>query len=219
VPHRPSMPAQVLVPRRHEMPIPGRSLAPASVHERMPRAAEERRESWGALHLRLLETLSPPSVLVDHEHEIVHLSPSAGQFMQFSGGEPSRNLLRTIHPALRVELRGVLYQAAQSSQQAEVRVPGVPLPDGPAIVQLRVWPVRDGGAEMYMVLLERQVPTRPEDRSVVELRPKDPVATHLDRELERLKAELRETVEQYEASTEELKASNEELQAMNEELR
>jgi two-component system CheB/CheR fusion protein len=46
-----------------------------------------------------------------------------------------------------------------------------------------------------------------------------PVAEHLDREVERLKAHLRDTVEQYEASTEELKAGNEELQAMNEELR
>ena len=45
------------------------------------------------------------------------------------------------------------------------------------------------------------------------------MARQLDRELERLKAHLRDTVEQYEASTEELKASNEELQAMNEELR
>jgi two-component system CheB/CheR fusion protein len=219
VPQRPSIPAQVMVPRRHEMPIPGRSLAPASVDERMPRAAEERGASWGALHLRLLETLAPPSVLIDREYEIVHLSASAGQFMQFSGGEPSRNLLRTIHPALRVELRSVLYQAAESNEEAEVQVPGVPLPDGPAIVQLRVWPVRDAGAEMYIVLLERHMPVRPEDRRVVELHPKDPVAAHLDRELERLKAELRETVEQYEASTEELKASNEELQAMNEELR
>lgn len=42
---------------------------------------------------------------------------------------------------------------------------------------------------------------------------------HLERELEQVKAHLRDTVEQYEASTEELKASNEELQAMNEELR
>ncbi len=42
---------------------------------------------------------------------------------------------------------------------------------------------------------------------------------HLEREIEQMKARLRDTVEQYEASTEELKASNEELQAMNEELR
>jgi len=47
----------------------------------------------------------------------------------------------------------------------------------------------------------------------------EPLTQLLDRELERLKSHLRDTVEQYEASTEELKASNEELQAMNEELR
>ena len=45
------------------------------------------------------------------------------------------------------------------------------------------------------------------------------MAQHLEREVERLKSHLRDTVEQDEASTEELKASNEELQAMNEELR
>ena len=44
-------------------------------------------------------------------------------------------------------------------------------------------------------------------------------ALQLEREVERLKAHLRDTVHQYEGSTEELKASNEELQAMNEELR
>ena len=45
------------------------------------------------------------------------------------------------------------------------------------------------------------------------------VSHQLELELERTKAQLRDTVEQSEASTEELKASNEELQAMNEELR
>jgi len=47
----------------------------------------------------------------------------------------------------------------------------------------------------------------------------EPVAHQLDRELERMKTHLRDTVEQYEASTEELKSSNEELQSINEELR
>ncbi len=47
----------------------------------------------------------------------------------------------------------------------------------------------------------------------------DQVSHQLERELERTKAQLRDTAEQSEASTEELKASNEELQAMNEELR
>ncbi len=45
------------------------------------------------------------------------------------------------------------------------------------------------------------------------------VVHHLEREVETLRAQLRDTVEHYEGSAEEYRASNEELQAMNEELR
>jgi two-component system CheB/CheR fusion protein len=41
----------------------------------------------------------------------------------------------------------------------------------------------------------------------------------LEEEMDRLKAQFRDAIEQHEASNEEMKASNEELQAMNEELR
>ena len=185
-----------------------------------PQPDGARPTSWGDLHFRLLETLAPPSVLVDAQHEILHLSPSAGRFLQFSGGEPSRNLLRVIHPGLRIELRAALYQAAQSRRLAEVAVEPVDVEGVPVGVHLRVNPVEESGAELFMVTLA----TRALDgegtaaRHPAPVEP-DPVASHLDRELERLKHHLRDTVEQYEASTEELKASNEELQAMNEELR
>jgi two-component system CheB/CheR fusion protein len=49
--------------------------------------------------------------------------------------------------------------------------------------------------------------------------PQGGVVRHLEEELDLMRSNLRDTVEQYEASTEELKASNEEFQAMNEELR
>ena len=47
------------------------------------------------------------------DHDIVHLSESAGRFLQFSGGEPTQNLLRADRiRALRIELRAALFQAA-----------------------------------------------------------------------------------------------------------
>ena len=46
--------------------------------------AEVMRPSWGELHLRLLEQIGPPSILVDAEYDIVHLSPNAGRFLQFA---------------------------------------------------------------------------------------------------------------------------------------
>ena len=78
-------------------------------------------------------------MLVDAEHDIVHLSPAAGRFLQFSGGEPSRNLLQAVDPSLRIELRAALYQAAQTKAFGAVR-PVIPVDfDGETcVVTIRV---------------------------------------------------------------------------------
>lgn len=202
--------------------IAGPAFGPAPAGPtRTPRPVEGRHGSWGELHFRLLEHLAPPSILVDSEHDIVHLSASAGGFLQFGGGEPSRNLLRAVHPGLRIELRAALYQAAQGGEAVEVADIPLDLPGGATSVSLRVKSAGDLGQEMYLVVLDARKPELPPatPETVAQRAESDPVARHLDRELERLKVHLRDTVEQYEASTEELKASNEELQAMNEELR
>ncbi|HSW18666.1 MAG TPA: chemotaxis protein CheB [Ramlibacter sp.] len=203
--------------------VAGRAFQQAAAHGRaLPKQLEDARTtSWGDLHFKLLEALSPPSVLVDAEHDILHLSAHAGRFLQYSGGEPSKNLLRAVHPSLRIELRAALYQAAQSRAPAEVVASAVELQGVSVQVTLRATPAEDLGAEMFLVTFSAQgvEEAAQEHGKPVERVRDDPVARQLDRELERLKAHLRDTVEQYEASTEELKASNEELQAMNEELR
>jgi two-component system CheB/CheR fusion protein len=181
---------------------------------------EPRGTSWGDLHFKLLEAVAPPSVLVDAQHDILHLSPGVGRFLQYAGGEPSRNLLRAVHPSLRIELRAALFQAAQSQLAADVSVSPVELGGASMAVDLRATPVKSDGADMFIVLFNaREAAAETGPTPAAGPAGADPVARHLDRELERLKAHLRDTVEQYEASTEELKASNEELQAMNEELR
>ena len=101
-------------------------------------------------------------------------------------------------------------------------VGGLPLEvgDRSVLLTIRVMPVKDAGADMFLVLLHAGAPEQEAGGTPPPQRVQDDaVAHHLDRELERLKMHLRDTVEEYEASTEELKASNEELQAMNEELR
>ena len=71
---------------------------------------------WAELHFKLIERFAPPSVIVDRDHDIVHLSESAGRFLQIAGGEPTMNLLRLVHPSLRVELRAALFRAAQTER-------------------------------------------------------------------------------------------------------
>jgi signal transduction histidine kinase len=175
------------------------------------------RISWSELHLRLIEQLSPPSLVVNGESDILHLSETATPFLRFAGGEPSTNLFRAINPMLRVELRATLFRAKQTGGASISNAVPVVIADEPRLVDIRVSPALSLAPDLYLVTLD----LRPETaQSELTVQPQEePVVKHLERELEHVKRHWRDIVEQHEASTEELKASNEELQAMNEELR
>ena len=196
------------------------STVPLQVLQPFEVSTEARAASWAHLHYRLLEQIAPPSILIDGEHNIVHLSESAGRFLQLSGGEPTKNLLRLIDPALRIELRAALFQAQQSGTSLEFGPATIDLNGEQTRVKIRVSAGGEAAPDYFLVVIDAEDATAdgaPADTPTTNNL--HPVAEHLDREVERLKAHLRDTVEQYEASNEELKAGNEELQAMNEELR
>jgi two-component system CheB/CheR fusion protein len=221
------------------------ALSPATV---LPAPRGGRPITWAEMHLQLIDQLAPPSILVDADKEMLHISPAAAGFLYFGGGEPSRNVLRAIVPDLKAELQTALYHAHERGEPVEVAPVPVRFDGGEGhresevAVAISVRPVHGFGGG-FLVLLRREEVRRGEARSaepgrgeahgemrkgapltggeaftvLPRLQP-EPIAEHLERELDRLKARQRQTVEQYEVSTEELKASNEELHAMNEEL-
>jgi len=178
------------------------------------------RMTFGDLHQRLLEEYAPPSVIVNEEYDIVHLSERAGRYMQISGGELSQNLLKLVRQELRLELRSALYQATQRQAAVEARALKVNIGDRTETINIHVRPVlREGDiAHGFVLVLFERTADEVGEQEVV-LSSDEPVARQLEEELIRLKAQLRASIEQHEFHAEELKASNEELQAMNEELR
>ncbi len=172
--------------------------------------------SWSEMHFRLLEHLAPPSVIVDTHSQLLHLSEQAGCFLRFNGGEPSKDLLRLVHPGLRVELRTALSRVRQTGHTVEV--PGVPVELGgqARTVTLRVSVVPELTTGCLLVVFAE---SGPENEPPLRLaRGSDPAVRELEEELDQLKAEQRETFGQYEASNEELRAINEELRSATEEL-
>ncbi|MGF6849648.1 PAS domain S-box-containing protein [Chitinophaga sp. W3I9] len=192
-------------------------LTPAAV-ERESRSLE--RISFGDLHQRLLEEYAPPSILINEEYEIAHISDRAGRYLQISGGEPSQNLLKLIRQELRLELRSALYQALQHQTAVEARGLKVTVNDKIETINIHIRPVLQGKEVVrgYILVLFEKVTEEKPGRDVI-LTTGEPVARQLEAELVNLKAQLRASNEQHEFNAEELKASNEELQAMNEELR
>ena len=176
--------------------------------------------TFGDLHQRILEEYAPPSILINQEFEILHVSETAGRYLQIAGGELSQNILKLILPELRVELHSALSQALQKKSPVEARKQKIFIGNREELINIRVRPVlRDGNSTQGFILLIFEPAASGEGVENFVTLADEPVAKHLDEELMRVKTQLRNSVEQHEFRAEELKANNEELQAMNEELR
>ena len=77
--------------------------------------------SYGEIHVQLVEQFAPPSVLVNEEYEIVHVSEHAGRFLHVAGGSPTRDLLKIIHPSLKLDLQSALFEAKTGKFVSESR--------------------------------------------------------------------------------------------------
>lgn len=182
----------------------------------------QERLSYADLHQRMLEEYAAPSVIVNEEYEIVHLSDRAGRYMEIGGGEPTHNLLKVIRPELRLEMRTALYQAVHDRVNVEARDLRIATDESLETINIIVRPIlrdEDSMRGFILILFERVRDGDGLRQAEPVSRPDEPIARRLEEELLQSKAQLRARVEQYEVQQEELHASNEELQAMNEELR
>ncbi len=189
----------------------------------------ERALSFGDVHYKLVEQYAPPSVLVNEDFEIVHLSESAGRFLRFAGGEPSNSLLKAVHPDLLPDLRAALFSARHERKTARFENISADIDGNSVSVNLIVKHVEiaEAGRDFLLVIFVENLSAPAAARSTADgdgvITDKDnateAVVRRLEEELRRTKDRLRSTIEQHDTSIEELKASNEELQAINEELR
>ena len=185
-----------------------------------PEIPRERPMAVGELHQQLLEKLAPPSILVDGDMQVIHVSETAGRYLQIEGGEPTRDLLRLVHSGLRVELRAAIHAARQSPVERPVRSVVIELGNQRRLIEIRVraTEVPELGTGGLLIMLDERPPP-----AGTEVEPSagtlEPIVRQIEEELRNTRAQLVVTIEQYETSVEELKASNEELQAINEELR
>jgi len=181
--------------------------------------------SAGQLHQEVVEQVAPPSVLINEDYDILHVSAHAGRYLQVSGGEPTRNLLKLVHPDLRLNLHEALLAAKSRAEgaAAESRRLRIEIDGQPRSLRLTVRRVAgspEAARGFFLVIFDEDTDVSPSATAQpVSKAGELPVVLQLEQELQRTKDHLRMSIEQYETSTEELKASNEELQAINEELR
>ncbi|MFL6587485.1 MAG: CheR family methyltransferase [Luteimonas sp.] len=204
--------------RRRAPMLPLRITDPV---ERPAAAAQHQKFSPAALHQRILERFASPSVVIDSEANLLHVSAEAGRYLRHAGGIPSHNLLTLIEPELRLELRGALFQATHSGQSVEARRVRLSREGRYVYVNMIVRPFSDpdAGLDFALVQFEEVDVAMGSEETTLDATGKSDILLQMEQELQRMREQLHTTVEFSDASTDELKASNEELQAINEELR
>ncbi|CAL8481462.1 two-component system, chemotaxis family, CheB/CheR fusion protein (plasmid) [Caballeronia sp. S22] len=201
------------------LPVAGPLLQPTHFSPVKP-ANGRTNSSFAALHRSAMEQYAPPSVLVDRDGEILHMSEDIGRFLRYVSGEPSHNLLTLINPDLRLELRTALFQALRHGKSVDAERVRFARGTASSYVNMTVRPFHDpAGGDVLAVFFDEADETTLPDAPEVPSTDESPVVAHLEAELRRMKELLQSTVEHANASSEELKASNEELQAINEEMR
>ncbi len=203
-PRIPVLPAITLSRSR---PLP---LSPASAGE-------------ASAHRKALEEFAPPSVLVDADQRVLHLSETAGRFLQHPGGTPTSNIVQLIRPELKFELsRGLQLAFERGETSLSLPVP-VQFNGTQRRVILHVQPVKrdDAVGEALVVFLDGG-PVELVDHAITSQPGReeaDAVVGRLHEELEFSQELLRVSRAEYETTNEELRAANEELQSINEEYR
>ncbi|WP_199902593.1 chemotaxis protein CheB [Azospirillum sp. B4] len=209
--------------RRTALPI-----LPGTHHSATARAAAPHRLSGPssdvALHRQMLERVAPPSMLVDETHRAIHLSETAGRFLQPSGGPVTTVATDMVRPELRFDLEAALHRAFDRGETTLSRPLVVRFDGAPQRIYLQVKPVLeegDPGRYALVLFIEGEaVRADGDDAEAADNRePANETIRHLQEELQLAQSRLRATREESEAANEELRAANEELQSINEEYR
>ena len=188
-------------------------LAPATTPALVRRVRPFNAEDLAAK--QLLETLAPPSVLVDKTYEATFCFGAIDLYLQVTSGVTNRNILVMAREGLRPKLRAALEKARETGELASK--PGARFHrDGTAYsVKIVAQPVPAG--EMLLVSF------------VEEPRPPPPIETEplaqdasrvlqIEQELDATRKDLSATIRDLEIANEDLRALNEEAQSINEEF-
>lgn len=199
-----------LVPAPARRPLHRENLGAASSRE----LSNLRR----TLESHILRVHAPAHVLVNAQGEAVYYSSNTSGFLEHAAGAPSRQLLVSARPELRLGLRRALQDAMRTQLPSSMSRMPLEIAGSRRRIDVHVEPFRqDDGEQLYLVLFRDLGPAQHTETGV----DADAEATDTTRiasELQDTREALQTTYEEFETVVEELRLANEELSSVNEEM-
>ena len=164
---------------------------------------------------KLLEAL-PPSVLVDHNHQVLYTHGDTSKYLRLSEGKPSTSLLNLVKPELASILATLLRETSQEPKAVATGNIHFSYNDRMQHVKITVRPLSTLESDLVITFEDLPGPKRRKTRGKPE---SEPQQKELESELQRTRDTLRGTIEELKTANEELRSANEEYMSSNEELK
>ena len=196
------------------------ALGKTAVMPRVRRSAINTDASDAGL-VALLGKFAPPTILVNENHEALHLYGDVSKYFRAKEGMASLHINRLLPDAITPVASALLYKAARDRCSLVSDFVEAILANGEReIVRVSAHPVgNDNDERLTLLCFESGTSHADSDLEPVHV---DSVTYErtaiLERELTATRESLQATIEELETSNEELQATNEELMASNEEL-
>ncbi|MEZ0130154.1 CheR family methyltransferase, partial [Flavobacterium sp. LBUM151] len=171
----------------------------------------------------LLSNYTPASVIVNEHMDIVHINKDIAEFIKFSQGKPTFNLLKMVRDGLAFELRNALHKAKETGEL--IKKEGIQIKKKGIIseITIEIQPLPDTSESYFLVLFHKISDgkaisssefTAEEICNDTNLKR----IAQLEKALDRIHDDVNAISEEQEASNEELQSANEELLSGSEEL-
>ena len=182
---------------------------------------DRRADAPAESHAAALEQAAPPSVVVDENHNIVHLSPTAGRFILHSGGMFNSRLSVVARPELRLDLKLALDRAFDQKLPTLTHPVVVDLDGAKHKIAMHVAPIatEDHAAPQVLVFFIDGGPAQPAEETDLPEEARPAEVRRLHGALKAAQEALVASRSEHEAAIQDLRAANEELQSINEEYR
>jgi len=170
----------------------------------------------------LIDTLAPPSLLLSHTRDVIHIFGDVTPFLKLPKGEATLDASRMLDTTAASALLRLMKQRDAEDYHGEL-LQSTPLKlvdTEDRFYRLQLLPLRDMPKQTGLQILAFVEVEFPSDEEAIN-RPgenADAKVEVLQSELTLTRQNLQNTIEELEASNEELQATNEELLASNEEL-
>ena len=170
----------------------------------------------------LLQSFSPPGVLVNEKGDIIYISGRTGKYLEPAVGKANMNIFAMLREGLRNEFPSAFRQAIIKKERVVMHDLKVGNNGGLQILNLSIqWIDHPEPLRGLIMIIFSDLPKVAGLKGIKTKVGNVSVSTkqsELEIELQNMREEMQNTLEEMQTSQEELKSTNEELQSTNEEL-